>query len=215
MPTDERTEGERCSDLLLLLHLIEKHQEASPRYLGITKVDKYVFLSERRMIEDRVKGFDHRFFRWNYGPLAPSLYSDLHLLREAGLIASGDNLALTRRGIGFAHQVRNLLEQNETVTEYVDSVVTQFGRSNTDEVTEFVYDLEIEYPMGRRRIRDIPKGWDLMTKMAPREAGRQFEVSDSWVETIEILLDADFSRELERTLTSSAAVQTRPFEGVR
>ncbi len=215
MPNDERTEEERCSDLLLLLHLIEKHQDASPGYLGITKVDKYVFLSERQMIEDGVKGFDHRFFRWNYGPLALSLYADLHLLRETGLVAPGDNLALTRRGNEFGHKIRNLLEQNESVTEYVDGVVTQFRRSNTDEVREFVYDLEIEYPWGRWRIRDIPKGWGLMEKMAPREAGRQFEVSDSWGETIEILLDADFSRELEGVLTSSAAVQARPFEGVR
>ncbi len=215
MPNDGRTEEERCSDLVLLLHLIEKHRNLSRGYLGITKVDKYVFLSEKEMIDERVKGFDHGFFRWNFGPLAPSLYSDLYLLRDAGLVVPGDNLALTKRGIEFDRQVGPLIENNEDIIAYVDEIVRRFRGASTEEVTEFVYDIEIDYPIGRRPIREIPKGWHLIAKIAPRDARRRFEVSDSWVETIEILLDSRFSYELERVLTSPSGARAHPFEGIR
>ncbi len=215
MAGNDRTEEERSSDLILLLHLINRHNRTSPRFLGITKVDKFVFLSEKEMNDDHVKGFDHRFFRHNYGPLAPSLYSDMNLLREAKLIVAGKDLTLTRRGLAILEQLQGLLDENRFVTGYVDRTVSRFTDFDTNQTREQVYDIEIQYPMGSKRIRDIPKGWRLISKLPSRGAERRFDVSESWVETIEILLDIEFSEQLDEILQRPTVAHAHPFEGIR
>jgi hypothetical protein len=214
MPENARTEEERSSDLVLLLYLIGKHNEISHLYLGITKAVKYVFLAEKGMLDDQVKGFDHDFFRQKIGPLARSIYSDVNLLREAKLIASRDNLVPTERGLRILKEFHPLLGENRSVTDYVDKVVIQFATSDTADVVEYVYNVDIRYPLGPKKIRDIPKGWELISKLPSEGARQHFEISESWIETMELLLDVEFSERLDEVLEQPTSTQPHLFEGI-
>jgi uncharacterized protein YwgA len=205
MTGNGRNEQERCSDLILLLYLIEEHSRSSHRYLGITKADKFIFLAEKEMVEKEAKGFDYHFFKWHYGPLSPSIYADVSLLREAGMISPRDSLVLTKRGRQFLEQLDEILRMNRAFTDGIDRIVHQFSDATTDDITEYVYDVEIHYPMGPKRIREIPKGWDLVRKLPPRKAERSFGIPEPWINTIELLLDAEYSSKLDEVLERSSA----------
>src|SRR2546425_5707210 len=116
IPQNGRTEDERLSDFLLLLYMIGTHHNQSRRYLGITKADKFVFLAEKRMIDNRLKGFDYDFYRWNFGPLSPSIYADIETLQKTSMVTRGANIQLTERGRKTLEDCGSLFERTKSLS---------------------------------------------------------------------------------------------------
>jgi|SRR2546422_2263812 len=213
IPQNGRTEDERLSDFLLLLYMIGTHHNQSRRYLGITKADKFVFLAEKRMIDNRLKGFDYDFYRWNFGPLSPSIYADIETLQKTSMVTRGANIQLTERGRKTLEDCGSLFETNQVVVACVDEVVHRFATKTTEQVSSYVYEVEIEYPMGSKKIRDIPKGWELLKKLPAQNATQRFDIPESWRETLEVLLDTEYANRLDKALTQPSAAGAHPFGG--
>lgn len=86
------------ADNLLLLYLIERVHEKSKRYLGMTKLQKLVFITEKMLNEKSTKAFNYDFFAWNYGPLSKEIYLDHEKLVENDIVSHNQNITLSKRG---------------------------------------------------------------------------------------------------------------------
>ena len=92
-------------------------------------------------------------------------------------------------------------------------MVRRFATKTTEQVASHVYEVEIEYPMGSKKIRDIPRGWELLKKLPVQKATRRFDIPESWKETLELLLDIEYADRLDKTLTQPSAAGAHPFGG--
>src|SRR5207249_10425546 len=120
--------------------------------------------AEKRMIDNCVQGFDYDFYRWNFGPLSPSIYADIETLQKTSMVTRGANIQLTERGRKTLEDCGSLFEANQVVVACIDEVVRRFATKTTEQVRSHVYDVQIEYPMGPQKIRDMRSGWALLKK---------------------------------------------------
>ena len=67
---------------LILLYIIHNVQEKSRNYLGMTKLQKFVFLAEKNLNENRIKALTYDFFMWDYGSLSKEFYVDYNILKQ-------------------------------------------------------------------------------------------------------------------------------------
>ena len=179
---------EIISDHLLLLYLIKKHGELSNRYLGITKLQKYTFLSEDAMNEDSIKGLNYNFFRYNYGPVSKQLYNDIKLFKELGLIHK-ENIKLTEKGEKIFQAFEELYQKNKKITKKIDEQIQKLATMDTEEVKQYVYDLEKCVYFLKMKIRDMPMFLDIISKLSEDKAQIRFDIDEEDIETLNILLD--------------------------
>jgi len=55
----------------------------------------------------------------------------------------------------------------------------------------------------KARVRDVPAGYDLVTKLSETEAREAFEIDDAWLETLDILLDRHAYESLKEAMESA------------
>src|SRR5438445_9173350 len=169
-----RTKSEKFADLALLLYLIGLFRSKSGLYLGVTKLDKLAFLSEKEMLDQKVKGFSYEFFRWHHGPLSTDIYTDLDVLRRSGFVSGSEDIALTAQGVDALRRLSPLFKEYKSVTTPIDAVARRSAGLTTQELTERVYGTTISYPMGSKKIRDIPKGWPILSPPPPERTSASF-----------------------------------------
>src|SRR5438552_3655399 len=206
-----RNKNEKLADLALLIYLIGVFRSKSGLYLGVTKLDKLAFLSEKEMLERKVRGFNYEFFKWHHGPLSTDIYTDLDVLRRAGFVSANDDINLTSEGQEAFRKLSSLFKEHEPVTTPIDVVTRRSVGLTTEELTERVYGTTITYPLGKKKIRDMPKG---QTIISPQVAGRTsatFALNDSWVETLEIILDRDGYDSVKRANVELDKGVVKPF----
>src|SRR2546428_8271663 len=206
-----RTKNEKFADLALLLYLIGLFRSKSGLYLGITKLDKLTFLSEKEMLDQKVRGFNYEFFKWHHGPLSTDIYADLDVLRRSGFVSGKDNIALTIQGIEALKRLSSLFKEHKLVTAPIGAVTRRSAGLTTQELTERVYGTTVRYPMGSKKIRDIPKGWVILGPPPPERTSASFTLNDSWVETLEIILDRDGYDSLKRAAIEAEKGVVKPF----
>ena len=181
---------EIVSDHLLLLYLIKKHEEASDRYLGITKLQKYVFLSENLMNKNCLKGLNYNFFRYNYGPMSKQLYTDINLFKKLGLIYK-ERIKLTEKGNEIIKKFQELFLRNKKIIEKIDNQIETLGQMDTEEIKEFVYNIKKYIGCHEMKIKDIPMFLGILSKLKEENAKAKFDLSEEDIETLNLLLDDD------------------------
>ena len=108
-------------DRLLLLYLIKE----ANRYvaLGRTRLQKFAFLSEYKMLSNKIKGLNLKFFRWNIGPMSEEVYQDCEVLCRVGLINGTEwPIALTEFGKRFLTSFLDVIRKkrnNERILEII------------------------------------------------------------------------------------------------
>jgi hypothetical protein len=182
---------EQIQNRLLMLYLIHEHNNQSKEYLRITRIQKLSFLSELEMLSDKVKGLNFLFFRYTHGPMSKEVYQELEHLRFNGLIERGSLIALTRNGEAILDKCKYWFKDNRDVTDYISFVTKEFKGYDLPKLLDYVYNIEIDVRnLGVLKIRDIPKGYDLLCPLKSDEAKIEFRLDGGDVETLDILLDS-------------------------
>jgi hypothetical protein len=181
------------------LYLVKKVHEKSKSYLGITKLQKLVFLAEKTLNEKGIKAFTYDFFVWDYGSLSKEIYLDHERLVENDIINQDENIALSKRGKKFVEDVKEIFEKNRDILENIDSIIGQFADFGTASLVEYVHDLKIRIKGHKQplKISDLNKGTDIISKIKEKDAEKTFEIDEPWIETVEILLDKEFYRAIK------------------
>jgi len=188
------TEKEAIIDNLLLLYLIRRVHEKSETYLGITKLQKLVFIAQKILNDKGMKAFNYDFFAWNYGPLSKEMYLDRENLIRNDILNHDENITLSRRGRKLLEDLREVFESNRDILEILDNVVEKFGNLDTNSLVQYVHDLTVKVQGCEDLIRigSLNKGTDIIIKRDKQEIVKTFEINEPWIETLEILMDKEF-----------------------
>lgn len=195
------TEKEIVVDNLLLAYLIERAHKRSRRYLGMTKLQKLIFMVEKIFNERKIKAFNYDFFAWDYGPLSREIYLDLRKLIENDIVSQNENITLSRRGKKLLEDLKEIFQRNREIMECIDSIVEKFADFNTDSLVQYVHDMEVtvkgqDEPV---RIGNLDKGTSIMSRISGENAEKSFEIEEAWLETLEILMDKKFCEAIEES----------------
>ena len=179
---------ETLIDRLLMLFLIGESQKHGYRITGKVKLLKLLYLSESRMIKDKMKGLNYGFYRWNYGPMSNEALRDLDFLSENNLLAKeGNSIFITSRGRELLKSSSNLLNRNEDFLVHIQKTIREFGPYTGGKIKAVVYATP---KIGERKlIRNAEHGEELLRKLFAEEAKKRFRMDDEWTETLSILMD--------------------------
>ncbi len=210
------TEEEIITDNVLLLYLITRVHEKSEKYLGITKLQKLVFIAQKILNDRDMKAFNYGFFAWNYGPLSKEIYVDRENLVENDILNHDENLTLSKRGKKLLEDLREVFESNKDILEVLDSVVEKFGNLDTNSLVQYVHGLTVsvkgcEDPV---RIGSLNKGMDIIMKHDEQKIVKTFEISEAWIETLEILMDKEFCDAIKESERDAREGRILPLQEV-
>ena len=188
---------ETLIDRLLTLFLISECQKQGCKVTGKVKLLKLVYLSESRMVENKIKGFNYGFYRWDYGPMSNELLQDFDCLKENGLLEKTENfIGITSRGWEVLRSSSTLLNRNEELLEFVRKVIREFGHYRGKSIKTIVYG--IPKTGERELVGKTGHGEELLRKISLDKARKSFLIDDEWIETLSILLDKEVCDSLER-----------------
>lgn len=180
-----RTPYENVIDRFLLLYVIAESSERTFRF-GKTKLQKYTFLSEWRMIDERKKGLNFNFIKLVHGPYSGELDSDLTDLAIYGLV-SDPELQLTNMGHRILEDFSELLEQNKPIISTIDQVITRFGRYSLNRLLRYIYSLPHPYRKGIT-IGTTPFKTPLLYRLVEEKALSGFTISGEQLEDLILCL---------------------------
>lgn len=203
----KRSYNQSIINRLLLLYLCSISKEHGI-WLGITKLQKLSFLSEKTMVDNRMNGLSYLFFRFNYGPMSKEIYQDRDNLINAGLLkkGKGDHAPLNKAKSLLEDFLKDHYEENQTFFEGIKSIVRENRNYSTEELSEKIYEMKIKPPLffdEPKKIRDIPLGYDLLDGIAPENADQKFRIDQAWLETLN--LEFSLSKERKQAMKISAS----------
>lgn len=198
--SDVRNHSDIIRDNLLLMYLISKTRKND---LGITKLQKLIFLVESILSNDNLRTFSYNFYRWNYGPFSKEIYKDEEALVENDLINDSRTIQLTERGEKLLNQCEEIFEDNKIILDKVNDIIQFYDKYSLPEIKEIVYASKIVVDGESQTIDDIPKGRDLQINISKNEASDIFKINNDWENTLDILLDSEFSDSIEDAFNDS------------
>jgi len=192
-----RTYGEALVDRLLMLFLISECQKIGYKITGKVKLTKLLYLSESKMVKNKIKGFNYSFFRWDYGPMSVELLRDLDCLSNNGLLKSTENfIGVTSKGKEVLKNSSELLDRNRGLLEYIQQIVREFGHYKGSSIKEIVYGLP---KIGKKiQIGTTRHGEELLNAISFEEAKQRFMIDDEWTETLSIMIDKEMCDSLDK-----------------
>lgn len=202
-PVDRQGRKQEILDRFLSLYLFNEVSERS-RMWGIMKFMKLIFLSEKKMVEAQKEGFNHRFFRYDKGPLSTEVYTDYEVLQEQQLITD-NGYYISDRGREVLEESSELIEENRSIFEEIDEVVEAFGGFSGSQLKNIVYDVEVDrLPTGETiKVRDIPKNHDIIYRLPDELIREKFEIDEGWIDTLEIMMDQEARENLEGAMSDA------------
>ena len=181
----KRTPYENVIDRFLLLYLIAESSEHAFKF-GKTKLQKYAFMSEWRMIDDRNKGFTFNFIKLVHGPYSGELDSDLTDLAINDLV-SDPELHLTNMGYRILDDFSELLKRNEPTISTIDQVVTRFGKYSLDKLLAHMYSLPHPY-LKNHTIGTTPFRTPLLYRLSEEKAVSRFAIGEDQLQELMLCL---------------------------
>lgn len=190
MINTSNTTEDMLSNEILLLYLIRRINEQD-NFLGITKLQKFVYLIESIFYIDDTKSLKYPFFRWNFGPMSKEVYNECRNLAKNNLIEKTGrkikHIKVTKRGEDILSQCSDFFDDNKHILKIVDKIVDKYSRYNTNELKNMIYN--IKDPSLGIRIKDVPQASDLLIGLFDKED--IVNIDDGWKETLDILLDQE------------------------
>lgn len=194
-----RTSEEKTVDRLLTLYLVnECYQSHHLRALSETKLQKLVFLSEKELIDNRIKAFNYRFVKLLHPSYSPELSSDLtHFVKLK---------YLAEPWFGQTHKMRLILEdfsevfsRNRHVLRLIDDVLSRYASIRTNYLVNMVFRMPWRITRyGMRTIKDLKIGTPLLYPLTPEKAQETFQITEEELEDLEICLNPKISRDLDK-----------------
>jgi uncharacterized protein YwgA len=181
---------------LLLLYMIA--QTIKQGYIkGKVKLMKMVYLSQEKMVKDRLRGFNYTFYKWKYGPMSDRVLEDFESLVAAGLITSPPgSVGLTNEACKILKTCRELFDRNRKILAAIDKTANEYAPYNGKQIKLVVYGRPI--PGEKKRVELGEVGEVLLTGISEKEAVCNFLIDEEWLETLDILLDKEARESLQR-----------------
>ena len=193
---------ERVTNILLLLYLIEKTNRIG-EVENELKLQKLVFLAQKRLVEKKLKAFSYNFFRWLKGPFSKNLRIDLTTLLQSHFITmTPAGIELTRKARELLNNCSELLDRNQGFLKDIDSTVDCFSKYSPDKIKEFVYSMKVVVPRIRQlmSIKNIPPSQLILFKTSDKKARSIFFIDNSWLATLELSFDIEAIESLEKAI---------------
>lgn len=183
------------------MYIIHKAQEKSHNYLGIIKLQELIFLVEKNLNENGVKALIYDFFMWNQGPLSKEIYVDYKMLTHNKILNQNINITLSKKGRHILSDFQEIFENNKNIMKIIEDLINAFAQYDTEFIVQHVQNLTLfmegcEEP---RKIMDLEKGIDLIIGLSHQNSSLSFTIDDSWLETLDILLDKELCESIDRS----------------
>jgi len=169
-----RNAEERAIDKLLSAYVIN---ECIDRYdvklLSETKLQKLIFLSERKLIQNWSKGFNYSYMFFEKGPYSGQVRSDFRVFKKLfsshpKYLEYSDELNLILEDFGY------LFERNDDIIIHIDRILKRYARLPLEVLISRVYALKHR----GRRIGSLPFKTPLLWKLSEDKAETWFELTD-------------------------------------
>lgn len=193
-----RTSEEKTVDRLLTLYLTNAcYENHRLRALSETKLQKLVFLSEKELIECRIKAFNYRFVRLLHPTFSSELRSDLtHFVKLK---------YLTEPWFRQTNKVRMILEdfsevlgRNQHLLKIINDVLSKYANIRTNRLVTMVF--QMTWQVGRtgiRTIEDLELGTPMLYPLTYEKAQEVFQITEEELEDLEICLNPKISKDLD------------------
>lgn len=206
-----RTSTEKTVDRLLTLYLVnECYETHNLRALSETKLQKLVFLSEKDLIDRRIKAFNYRFVRLLYPTFSSELRRDLKKFVRHGY--------LSEPWFGQTHQMKMMLEdfgdilrRNRSLLAVIDEVLSNYAHIRTNRLINLVY--RMIWTRGKP-IKNLKLGTPMLYPLRNEKAREVFRITEEELEDLEICLNPKISRELDRAFNEMRRGELVPHEEV-
>ena len=186
-----KTEKQKIAQTILLLRILHKDNNIS----GNLKLQKEVFLSELRLLNQKLGGLYYKYFRYTYGPYSKELAETLKSLADRGFVHKS-TYTLTERGTYFIEFVEAMIgdyRQNSKILKVVDSTVKEYERYSGPRLTNIVYELKViprDMPGEEVKVKDIPVFCDILVP-EESEMAVNFEIPSQVLDDIKTELEID------------------------
>ncbi len=208
-----RDKGEVLSDRLLLLWLI--YDAMMYKLFGDTKTQKLTYLSEKKMIDNREKGFNYDFVKLPYGPYSEDLQKDIKWLEEQKLINAvpipiSDDAKVfheSRFGRKLLNDFHELFARNNIFTRQIAETNRKFASKNSQQIVEYVHNLPHPYIKGHT-IDDLKLGTKILYKLVERKAKTIFDITPEELATLDVYLDDESYRSV---IEASESAKRKPL----
>ncbi len=189
----EKTIGERVENNLLFLYLVSETSKA-----GIVeddlKAQKLVFLSQKKLVQKKLKAFSYTFLRWHKGPFSKDLAEDIKSLVKAGMLSRiNDNIALTDAGREIVARSEELLTKQPEFMVPIKAIAQLYGAIPSEQLKEQVYDISVWVPKLKKtmKIRDVEEKQLILYGISAKNARKAFNLDENWQATLEIVFDKE------------------------
>lgn len=194
-----RTSAEKTVDRLLSLYLInECYETYNLRALSETKLQKLIFLSEKNLIDRRIKAFNYRFVKLLHPTYSSELSGDLtHFVRLKYL--SEPWFGQTNKMRMILEDFSGVLRRNRHPLSIIGDVLSRYANIKTNRLVNLVF--RMSWRVGRTRMRtieDLKIGTPLLYPLAPEKAQEVFLITENELEDLEICLNPKISRDLDK-----------------
>lgn len=203
---------ERVTNVLLVLYLIETTNTIG-NLEDELKLQKLVFLAQKKLVERGLKAFSYNFFRWRKGPFSKNLRIDLITLLETKFVRRKlDKIELTEKAKELLEDCTKLLNENRYFLKFIDNIVSKYSEYSPEDIKESVYALKVMVPRIRQimTIKDIAPSQLILFKTSDKKARSIFSISNSWLATLELTFDKEAISSLERAVDD--AIEGRVHE---
>jgi len=189
-----RTLREKVIDRLLSLYIIDKCQrEYNIPSMSETKMQKLVFLAEKKLIDYRCKGLNYRFIKLLYPTYSQELEDDLKNLAQLRFL-EGPYYSGNQRTQMILGDFCQVLEKNREIKHSIDSTLENYASVPTGQLVHAVRRMRWR----KGSIGELAVRTPLLYPLKEAIARCIFEISDEDLEDLAICLSPRISKGMEQ-----------------
>jgi hypothetical protein len=175
------------------------------------KLQKLLFEAEKSMTKSGWVGLSYVFYRWKHGPWSPEAQWGLEWLVRNGLATETETLiATTTQGHKLLADARELIESNKDLMKFIENVSDAHALDTGRTMTDVVYGTPS--PRTGQLIDETKLGETVLEPLEKSKASRLFRIDDSWIETLEILLDKSSRESLQQAMNDAQQGRIEPYK---
>jgi len=160
-----------------------------------------------------VRALTYVFYRWKLGPWSLEADWGLDWLKRNGLVDTDDQgIKVTATGRKLVKDAKEVLERNKEIVNIIDKV-SEIHAIDTGKVMKALA-YGIPAPSSGKLIEDVEKGEVVLQPLDSSTASKLFLADDSWIETLELLLDKKSRESIEEAMEDARQGRIQPYRPV-
>jgi len=209
----EESIKDRVVNNLLLLYLIEQTNKKG-KLEDPLKLQKLVFLSQKKTIAKKGKGFNYNFFRWQKGPYSADVSEDLKVLMANNYVSGKYEVELTDQGREVLSKCAELLTKNKRLLEPIDAVIEQYAQLDPEKIKNEVYKMQVIVPRTHQlaRVEQLPPRQLILFRSSDESAKLLFDIDGEWLATLELIFDQEALDSLRRAQKDATEGRARGID---